>query len=93
MKKKLKDLRAGIRLNIKKPPKIEPPKNIYNRKVKYKKGLDDEKFRPFFIPAILISFYSNFSLLLEALSLDMHDTGYDRIYPNARILPKFWHLL
>ena len=49
MKKKLKDLRVGIRLNIKKPPKIETPKNIYSRKAKHKKGLNDEKFRPFFI--------------------------------------------
>jgi hypothetical protein len=49
MNKKLKDLRVGIRLNIKKPPKIETPKNVYNRKVKHKKGLNDEKFRPFFI--------------------------------------------
>jgi len=47
MKKKLKDLRVGIRLNIKKPPKMETPKNIYSRKVKHKKGLNDEKFRPF----------------------------------------------
>ena len=47
MKKKLKDLRVGIRLNIKKPPKIETPKNIYSRKAKHKKGLNDEKFRPF----------------------------------------------
>lgn len=48
MDKKLKELRAGIRLNIKKPPKVEIPKNVYNRKVKHKKGLEDEKFRPFF---------------------------------------------
>ncbi|MCL2154951.1 MAG: hypothetical protein FWH53_04720 [Leptospirales bacterium] len=49
MKKKLKDLRVGVRLNIKKPPKIEIPKNVYNRKDKHKKGLEDEKFRPFFM--------------------------------------------
>jgi len=47
MKNKLKELRVGVRLNIKKPPKIETPKNIYSRKAKHKKGLDDEKFRPF----------------------------------------------
>ena len=52
MKKKLKDLRVGIRLNIKKPPKIETPKNIYSRKAKHKKGLDDEKFRPFLFSAM-----------------------------------------
>ena len=50
MKKKLKDLRVGVRLNIKKPPKIEIPKNVYTRKDKHKKGLEDEKFRPFFMP-------------------------------------------
>ena len=49
MDKKVSDLRQGIRLNIKKPPKIEVPKNIYNRKIKHKKGLGEEKLRPFFI--------------------------------------------
>lgn len=52
MNRKVKDLRTGIRLNIKKPPKVEVPKNVYNRKVKHKKGLEDEKFRPFFIAAV-----------------------------------------
>lgn len=47
MNKIIKDLRQGIRLDIKKPPKTEIPKNIYTRKVKHKKGLNDEKFRPF----------------------------------------------
>jgi hypothetical protein len=51
MNKKLKDLRAGIRLDIKKPPKVEIPKNVYNRKVKHKKGPENEKFRPFFLSA------------------------------------------
>ena len=48
MNKKVKELRSGIRLDIKKPPKIEIPKNVYNRKEKHKKGLENEKFRPFF---------------------------------------------
>ena len=47
MNKKVKELRVGIRLDIKKPPKVEIPKKIYNRKVKHKKGLENEKFRPF----------------------------------------------
>jgi hypothetical protein len=51
MNKKVKDLRTGIRLDIKKPPKTEIPKNVYNRKVKHRKGLDNEKFSPFFIAA------------------------------------------
>jgi hypothetical protein len=51
MDKKIKELRVGIRLDIKKPPKVEIPKNVYNRKVKHKKGLENEKFRPFFYPA------------------------------------------
>jgi len=39
--KTLKELKriAGIRLNMKKPPKIEIPQNVYNRKVKHKKSL------------------------------------------------------
>lgn len=45
---KVKELRAGLRLEIKKPPKVEIPKNVYNRKVKHKKGLENEKFNPFF---------------------------------------------
>ena len=52
MNKKLKDLKVGVRLNIKKPPKVETPKNVYNRKDKHKKGLEDEKFRPFLCPVL-----------------------------------------
>ncbi len=48
MNKKVKELRVGIRLDIKKPPKVEIPKNVYTRKDKHKKGLENEKFRPFF---------------------------------------------
>lgn len=48
MNRKVKDLRAGIRLDIKKPPKVEIPKNVYNRKVKHRKGTENEKFSPFF---------------------------------------------
>ena len=51
MDRKVKDLRVGIRLDIKKPPKVEIPKNVYNRKVKHKKGLENEKFSPFFLSA------------------------------------------
>ncbi len=51
MIKKVKDLRAGIRLKIRKPPKVEIPKNVYNRKVKHRRGLEDEKFRPLFYPS------------------------------------------
>ena len=49
MDKKIKDLRRGIRLNIKKPPKVEIPKNVYNRKVKHKGGMNNENSAPFFI--------------------------------------------
>lgn len=56
MNKKIKDLRHGIRLNIKKPPKAEVPKNVYTRKIKHKDGLNDEKFRPFFM--FYMSLYS-----------------------------------
>lgn len=52
MDRKIKDLRVGIRLDIKKPPKVEIPKNVYNRKVKHKKGTDNEKFSPFFYTLI-----------------------------------------
>ena len=48
MDKRLKELKSGLRLDIKKPPKVEVPKNVYNRKVKHKEGLENEKFRPFF---------------------------------------------
>ena len=64
MNEKLKDLRVGVRLNIKKPPKIEIPKNVYNRKVKHKKGLEDEKSRPFLL-------FSN--LVKTIVSLDTGD--------------------
>ncbi len=48
MDRKVKDLRVGVRLDIRKPPKVEIPKNVYNRKVKHKKGTENEKFSPFF---------------------------------------------
>lgn len=35
----LKNLRIGIRLNTK-APKIEIPKNVYNRKLKHKDKID-----------------------------------------------------
>ncbi len=57
MNKKLKELRSGLRLEIKKPPKAETPKNVYNRKVKHKKGLENEKFRPFFYTSFLTDLY------------------------------------
>ncbi len=49
MDKKLKELKKGIRLNIQKPPKVEIPKNVYNRKTKHKKGYDDKDSYPFFL--------------------------------------------
>jgi hypothetical protein len=52
MNRKVKDLRAGIRLDIKKPPKVEIPKNVYNRKVKHRKGTENENSAPFFIPSL-----------------------------------------
>lgn len=48
MEKKAKELKTGVRLNIRKPPKAEVPKNIYTRKVKHKKGHENEKSWPFF---------------------------------------------
>ena len=54
MNRKVKDLRAGIRLNIKKPPKVEIPKNVYNRKVKHRKGTENEKLSPFFYTLITL---------------------------------------
>ena len=51
MEKKIKELKAGVRLNIRKPPKAEVPKNIYTRKVKHKKGCENEKSRPSFFSA------------------------------------------
>jgi hypothetical protein len=47
MEKKAKELKTGVRLNIRKPPKAEVPKNIYTRKVKHKKGCENEQSRPF----------------------------------------------
>ncbi len=49
MDRKAKELKTGVRLNIRKPPKAEVPKNIYTRKVKHKKGHENEKSWPFFI--------------------------------------------
>lgn len=48
MDRKVKELRRGVRLDIKKPPKAETPKNIYSRKEKHKDGRDYENFRPSF---------------------------------------------
>ncbi|HOP30086.1 MAG TPA: hypothetical protein P5120_09085 [Spirochaetota bacterium] len=47
MEKKAKDLKTGVRLNIRKPPKAEVPKNVYKRKEKHKKGYENEKSWPF----------------------------------------------
>lgn len=49
MDRKVKELKTGVRLNIRKPPKAEVPKNIYNRKLKHKKGHENEKSWPFFL--------------------------------------------
>jgi len=48
MNNKIKELKTGVRLNIRKPPKREVPKNIYTRKKKHKKGYENEKSWPFF---------------------------------------------
>ena len=47
MNRKAKELKRGVRLNIKKPPKVETPKNVYTRKDKHKKGYDDKNSCPF----------------------------------------------
>jgi len=73
MDKKVKELRQGIRLNIKKPPKTEVPKNIYSRRIKHKKGLDEEKFRPFFICSSYSCLYSMPSKFLFRISLILSD--------------------
>ncbi len=57
MDKKLKELKKGIRLNIQKPPKVETPKNVYNRKTKHKKGYDDKDSYPFFCSLVLRRFF------------------------------------
>jgi hypothetical protein len=51
MNKKVKELRRGLRLDIKKPPKIETPKRVYNRKAKHKKGHGDDSAWPFLLSA------------------------------------------
>lgn len=43
MNRKVKEVRRGIRLNIKKPPKVETPRNVYRRKAKHKKSHADEE--------------------------------------------------
>ncbi|HOP62366.1 MAG TPA: hypothetical protein PK358_10420 [Spirochaetota bacterium] len=48
MDKKIKELKTGVRLNIRKPPKRELPKNIYTRKEKHKKGHGNKETWPFF---------------------------------------------
>lgn len=50
MNTKAKEIKRGIRLNIKQPPKVETPKNVYNRKTKHKKGYDDKHSYPFSLP-------------------------------------------
>jgi|GEM_PF-1053425 len=48
MDKRVREIRRGLRLSIKKPPKAETPKNIYKRKQKHKYGRDYEDLRPYF---------------------------------------------
>lgn len=52
MDKKLKDLKTGLRLNMRKPPKIEVPKNVYSRKLKHKKGDYRDERNPLFYVCI-----------------------------------------
>lgn len=63
MNKKVKEMRKGIRLDIRKPPKTEIPKNIYNRKVKHKSGMDSDSSAPFFMLS-----YSRSAKVLTRLS-------------------------
>ncbi len=49
MDKKSKEIKRGIRLDIRKPPKIETPANVYKRKAKHKRGYDDKSSYPLFI--------------------------------------------
>jgi hypothetical protein len=53
MNKKIRYLRTGLRLDIRKPPKTEIPKNVYTRKQKHKKGDYNENSNPLFIFAII----------------------------------------
>jgi hypothetical protein len=48
MDEKVKELRRGLRLNIKKPPKVETPKSVYTRRKKHKEGRGYDEFRPSF---------------------------------------------
>lgn len=41
IKKKLKEMKHGLRLNINKPPKIILPKNIYKRKLKHIENIEE----------------------------------------------------
>jgi hypothetical protein len=50
MDKKAKEIKRGIRLDIRKPPKVETPANVYKRKAKHKRGYDDKSSYPLFIP-------------------------------------------
>ena len=57
---------AGIRLNIKKPPKIEIPQNVYTRKAKHKKSLKHQISDFFYF-----LFYSfNLSSLFQLIASD-----------------------
>lgn len=51
MEKKAKEIKLGLRLNLRKPPKAEVPKNIYTRKEKHKKGHEEQKSWPFLLSA------------------------------------------
>ncbi len=57
MNRKAKEIKQGVRLNIKKPPKVETPKNVYTRKEKHKKGYDDKNSCPFLFPLPATSFF------------------------------------
>jgi len=48
MNRKAKEIKRGVRLNIKKPPKVETPKNVYTRKTRHKKGYDEKIHTPFY---------------------------------------------
>jgi len=72
MDKKIKELKTGVRLNIRKPPKRELPKNIYTRKEKHKRGHGNKETWPLFLskgPAFnhFIYIFTNFDLFLDSV--------------------------
>ena len=81
--KKLKELGLVIRLNIKKPPKVEIPKNVYTRKVKHKKSLKQREFGLFyFLHFLMVSLLMRHNAPYRKLSLRRHYEKH-RSNPNS----------